>query len=182
MLCCSTKRYNKHPLAHWQEMLVVEFQFHPLEESLSGIHCNYVLWSGASRDASKDISAHCEDPGNDGQLHVTENWLNTRNENGDWEKSDFIADLCLAPLRLSAAPVQSNWEESGSHHVLALRSPGRGGQTHNTEIRLTCERLSLKSFSIISDLRWRFWCWCECGFKRLLFRLSSKGWAQASPR
>ena len=143
MLCCcsdSTKRYNKHPLAHWQEMIVVEFQFHPLEESLSGIHCNYVLWSGASRDASKDISAHCEDLGNDGQLHVTENWLNTRNENGDWEKSDFIADLCLAPLRLSAAPVQSNWEESGSHHVLALRSPGRGGQTHHPQIRLSCER------------------------------------------
>ena len=43
---------NKHPLAHWQETIVVEFQFHPLEESLSGIHCNYVLWLGSSRDAS----------------------------------------------------------------------------------------------------------------------------------
>ena len=57
----------------------------------------------------------------------------------DGEKSDFIADLCLAPLRLSA-PVRSNWEESGSHHVLALRSPGRGGQTHHPQIRLSCER------------------------------------------
>ena len=129
MLCCcsdSTKRYNKHPLAHWQEMIVVEFQFHPLEESLSGIHCSYVLWSGASRDASKDISAHCEDPGNDGQLHVTENWLNTRNENR-LRKVWFYCRSLSGPIEAVCCPcpVQLRGERISSRPSSAVTRAGR---------------------------------------------------------
>lgn len=162
MLCSdSTKRCNnKHPLAHWQEMiLVVEFQFHPLEESLSGFHCHsmFLYWKS---HATPHLWGHQPIVRILVMTPSCMSWPigSTHEMRMGWyerEKSDFIADLS------EAVCVHSNLG-STSPHVLTLRSPGRGWQTHHRDqTQLGEKRLSLKSFSIISDLRWRFWC-CEC--------------------
>ena len=129
----------------------------------------------------KDISTHCEDLGNDAQLHVTDNWLDTRNENGEKSLILLQISVCLVSLRMRFCRVQFRGERIASRPNSAVTWAWRADESSSGDIILSCERDSFKSFSIISDLRdrWRFRC-CECGSKRLLFRPSSKSWAQPS--
>ena len=94
----------------------------------------------------KDISTHCEDLGNDAQLHVTDNWLDTRNENG--EKSLILLQICLRLCR-----VQFRGERIASRPNSAVTWAWWADESSSGDIILSCERDSFKSFSIISDLR-----------------------------
>ena len=121
---------NKHPLAHWQEMIVVEFQFHPLEESLSGIHCNYVLWLGESRDASFVRTSRLIVR----ILVMTPSCMSrTIGSTHEMKMGRKVWFYCRSQSVWGC--VEYNLEERASLHVRALRSLGRGGQTnHHPEI------------------------------------------------
>ena len=98
---------------------------------------------------SRHVSAHCEDLGNDAQLHVTDNWLDTRNENG--EKSLILLQKISVCLRLCR--VQFRGERISSRPSSAVTGAWRADESSSGDIILSCERDSFKSFSIISDLR-----------------------------